>query len=152
VEIPAGLGAGLRGYLAGYTRAIGLPASTPGSTFCGHCKLGACVGGRCLPQLRLARISGYWRPAGLGRKRSLENSPDWGMFKLLARRENPEICGSFRSLQPAGFVGIFIPVQTPMNIVEIETASVFQDFLGKDVSSRPGCINRGLPSTLRYAS
>jgi hypothetical protein len=71
------------------------------------------------------------------------------MFKLLARRENPEICGSFRSLQPAGFVGIFIPVQTPMNIVEIETASVFQDFLGKDVSSRPGCINRGLPSTLR---
>jgi hypothetical protein len=36
-----------------------------------------------------------------------------------------------------------------MNIVEIETASGFQDFLGKDVSPRPGCINRGLPSTLR---
>jgi hypothetical protein len=74
------------------------------------------------------------------------------MFKLLPRRENREICDSFHFLQPAGFVGIFIPVQTPMNIVEIETEGGFQDFISKDVSPRPGRINRGLRSTLRYAS
>jgi hypothetical protein len=87
----------------------------------------------------------------MGRKRSLENSPDWGMFKLVPRRENREFWGPCRCLLRAGFVGIFIPAQTHMNLAEIETASGFQDFLGKDVSSRTGCINRGLPSTLRWA-
>lgn len=93
----------------------------------------------------MQRIRRHW-----GWKQSLENSPDWGMFKLAPKRKNRELCGPCRCLQRAVFVGIFIPVQTSMNIVEIETASGLQDFIGKDVSSRPGCINRGLLSTLRY--
>jgi hypothetical protein len=68
------------------------------------------------------------------------------MFKRVPRPENPEICGQRRSLQRAGFVGIVIPVEAHMNIVEIHTAKGFPALFPPSLSRS----RQNIPQVLRY--
>jgi hypothetical protein len=85
----------------------------------------------------------------LQRKPTFTKTPDWGMFKLILRRKNREINGSLHYLQSAGFVGIFIPVQTHMNTSEIETAKGFPAQLAPSLSGSLKNIPQVLRHTLR---
>jgi len=71
------------------------------------------------------------------------------MFKLVLRRKNREINGSLYYLQSAGFVGIFIPVQTHMNISEIVTAKGFPAQFAPSLSRSLQNIPQVLRHTLR---
>jgi hypothetical protein len=71
------------------------------------------------------------------------------MFNLVPRRKNREIIGSLHYLQSAGFVGSFIPVQTHMNISEIETAKGFLAQLAPSLSRSLQNIPQVLRHTLR---
>jgi hypothetical protein len=74
---------------------------------------------------------------------------DWGMLKLVLRRKNCEISGSLHYLQSAGFVGIFIPVQTHMNTSEIDPAKGFPAQLAPSLSRSLQNMPQVLRHTLR---
>ncbi|WP_141211393.1 hypothetical protein [Rhodoferax sp. TH121] len=82
----------------------------------------------------------------------VQKTPDWGMFNLVPRRKNREIIGSLHYLQSAGFVGIFIPVQTHMNTSEIEPAKGFPAQLVPSLSRSLQNFPQVLRHTLRYVS
>ncbi len=75
--------------------------------------------------------------------------PDWGMFKLVPRRKNCEITGSLHYIQSAGFVGIFIPVQTHMNFLEIEPVKGFTELFTSYLSHSLQNILQVLRNALR---
>jgi hypothetical protein len=71
------------------------------------------------------------------------------MFKLAPSRNNREFIGSLQSLQSAVFVGIFIPVQTHMRIIEIVTGRGFRAEFWSSLSRSAQNIPQGLRYTLR---
>jgi hypothetical protein len=82
-------------------------------------------------------------------KADVQKTPDWGMFKLVLRRKNREISDSLHYLRSAGFVGIFIPVQTYINTSEIEPAKGFPAQLAPSLSRSLQNIPQVLRHTLR---
>lgn len=83
------------------------------------------------------------------RKQPFTKTPDWGMFKLVPRRKNREITGSLHYIKSAGSASIFIPIQTHMNLSEIEPAKGFPAQFASSLSRSLQNIPHVLRHTLR---
>jgi hypothetical protein len=79
----------------------------------------------------------------------IQITPDWGMFKLVLRRNNREIGNSLHYLQSAVFVGSFISLQTHMGTSEIEPEKSFPAQIAPSLSRTPHNIPQVLRHTLR---
>ena len=105
--------------------------------------------------LSIAHVIRMWHATLRGAPADTEANPvDIGFFRLeaIVQMPNPlahliEQAGRLQRGR-AGFHEEFMPVFFTMHGAQSQQASGLQRFFLKDVSSRPGCIHRALPSTL----